>query len=201
MKQAKRILKIELQRIDDPDPDTSYLGEYSNTAEGEFSIDRAHDLDCRINLEHIEDTEDDFGKTCTCDGGKMVRNEYRYFNPGHIEPFNPEASWIPQDRELADKKEFWGNTMRENARKDYDRMESLHRCDWNYIGIKARAEIVIGDVCQTITSGGLWGIESDSGEPYLRETEQEQLRTLRGILHELGFSRRAIATAVKSIEH
>ena len=28
MKQAKRILKIELQRIDDPDPDTSYLGTF-----------------------------------------------------------------------------------------------------------------------------------------------------------------------------
>ena len=64
---------------------------------------------------------------------------------------------FPKIENSPDKKEFWGNTMRENARKDYDRMESLHRCDWNYIGIKARAEIVIGDVCQTITSGGLWG--------------------------------------------
>ncbi len=89
--------------------------------------------------------------------------------------------------------------MRENASKDYDRMESLQRGAWGYIGIGARAEIVIGGVCQTITSGSLWGIESDSEESYLRETEQEQLTELRGILHELGFSKRAIAAAVKAM--
>ena len=49
MKQEKRILKIELQRMDDCDPDTSWLGEYSNRAQGEYSIDRKHSLDCPIN--------------------------------------------------------------------------------------------------------------------------------------------------------
>jgi hypothetical protein len=32
---------------------------------------------------------------------------------------------------------------------------------------------VVNGVCQTITSGGLWGIESDSSRQYLSEVEQE----------------------------
>lgn len=78
-------------------------------------------------------------------------------------------------------------------------MESYNNDDWQYIGVKAQAEIVIDEVCQKITSGGLWGIESDSEESYLKEVESEEMAELRGILYELGFSKRAIATAVKEV--
>lgn len=33
----------------DDSPDTSWLGEYSDRASSEFSIDRYHDFDCAIN--------------------------------------------------------------------------------------------------------------------------------------------------------
>jgi hypothetical protein len=170
MKETKRILSITVKRIDDTDTntDTSDIGEYSNTPAGEFSIAR------------------------------NIPGQYHYFNPGSVEAFDPAASWIPADREHADKESFWRETMRENARKDYARMESLDNGDWSFIGIRAQAEIVIGGVCQTITSGGLWGIESDSDESYFREVEREELNQLRGILHEMGFSRRAIAAALKT---
>jgi hypothetical protein len=168
MQHQKRILSIEVKHIDDTDADTSYLGEYSNTPAGEFSIAR------------------------------NIIGQYHYFNPGRVEAFDPTASWIPADRAFADKESFWRETMRENARKDYERMEAYNADDWSFIGIRAQAEIAIGGVCQTITSGGLWGIESDSDESYFREVEHEELNQLRGILHELGFSKRAIATAVKA---
>ena len=77
-------------------------------------------------------------------------------------------------------------------------MEELNNGEWNFIGIQARAEIVLDGVCQTIRSGGLWGIESDSDDSYFQEVEQEELTSLRGILHTMGFSKRAIATAVKA---
>ena len=176
MPQAKRILKIEIKRMDDPDPDTSWLGEYSNTRKSEFSIDRS---------------EPD-------DSGDMRRGEYRYFNPGSVEPFNPDASWI--SRETRDKRAFWEKTMCENARLDYERMESFTHGDWHFIGIRAEAEIVIDSVIQRISSGGLWGTESDSDESYLKEIEQEELSGLRSILHEMGFSKRAIASAMKASE-
>ena len=60
--------------------------------------------------------------------------------------------------------------------------------------------ITVNDICQTITSGGLWGIESDSEESYLRSVEQEELSDLRAQLYELGFSKRAIAAAVKEMD-
>jgi hypothetical protein len=38
-----------------------------------------------------------------------------------------------------------------------------------------------------LTSGGLWGIESDSSNEYLKEVEAEELADLRGTLIEAGF--------------
>lgn len=166
MKDTKRILKIEVKRMDDPDSDTSYLGEYSNTATSEFSISR-----------------------------KIV-GQYHYFNPGSVEPFNSAASWIPA--KVADKRAYWLDAMRKNAAQDYARLEAFNNEEWGFIGIQATAEIVIAGVCQTIQSGGLWGIESDSEESYFRSIEREELTSLRGILSAMGFSKRAIASAVKS---
>jgi hypothetical protein len=184
MKSQKRIQKITVQRIDDNEgPDTSYLGEYASKLTSEFSIDRDHAEDCPRFWAN-DDIPDD-ARECDCSGHDQ--NAYRYFNPGSVEPFDP-----------ADKESFWRETMRENARRDYARMESYNREEWSFIGIQAQAEIVLDGVCQTIQSGGLWGIESDSEESHFREVEQEELTSLRGILHTMGFSKRAIAAAVKA---
>lgn len=78
-----------------------------------------------------------------------------------------------------------------------ERFDQYKNGEFGYIGIRAEAEIVIDSVIQRISSGGLWGTESDSDESYLKEIEQEELSGLRSILHEMGFSKRAIASAVK----
>lgn len=103
--------------------------------------------------------------------GDMGRGEYRYFIPamtGH-ETGNPESPM-----------------------QDYKRMEALSQGDWCFLGIDAIAHIRIGDLSQEITSGGLWGIESDSGDDYLQEVAKEQLEELREQLSALGFSEDAI---------
>jgi|ERR1700689_2470012 len=77
-----------------------------------------------------------------------------------------------------------------------------------FIGIRAEAEVSlcresVTDACwtvQTITSGGLWAIESDSSPDYLKEIEDEQLSELREQLKAIGFSSRAISAAFKTIE-
>jgi len=56
-------------------------------------------------------------------------------------------------------------------------------------------------VLQDVSSGGLWGIESDSDASYLKEIEAEELSELRKQLYAMGFSKRAIATAVKNATH
>jgi len=69
-----------------------------------------------------------------------------------------------------------------------DRLRQYRNGDFSYIGISAEAEIVVDGVSQTITSGGLWGIESDSDGQYLSEVEQEEVDQLKAILQSLGFS-------------
>lgn len=169
MPMAKRILKIEVKRIEDTDPDTSYLGTFDRLPWSDFAI-------------NPETCKEDFGR-------------FEWFNPQTIEPFNTDAKWI--SARTVDKEAFWRKVMLENATKDYERMKAFDRGEFGFIGIRVQAEIVVDSVCQTITSGGLWGIESDSDESYLKEVEQEELSSLRGILHEMGFSKRAIASAVK----
>jgi hypothetical protein len=79
------------------------------------------------------------------------------------------------------------------AQRDYDRMIAYDNGEWSMLGIKAEAETVIeiggGNwKLDTITSGGLWGLESDSDEKYLKEIEAEQLAELKGYLKEYGFT-------------
>ena len=202
---TRRIHKVTIKRTADDSPDTSWLGKYSNESASDYSIDRKHSLDCLVNAGLTEDTllwytsgneqilqrllwsaggdiRDNRG--CTCgESGDVGRNEYRYFNP------NWENYKGLEDSEI-----------RKYCQQDYKRMESLNRGNWCFIGVSADAEIVLGDTCQTITSGGLWGIESDSGADYFAEVEQEQLAELRGQLHVIGFSKRAIASAFKNVE-
>ena len=78
--------------------------------------------------------------------------------------------------------------------------EDMHRLEtygehWIMMGCKAKAIINVpiqhnseNSIIQTITSGGLWGIESDSTPEYLKEVETEELECLRLQLEALGVS-------------
>ena len=135
---------------------------------------------------------------CDCDeDGYWPHGELQYFNPGSVEKFDPTASWIPATE--TDKRAYWLAAMRENARKDYERMESYNAGDWGFVCVAAVAEIQLEthEVIQTITSGYCCGVESDGD--YWKEVGKEQLSELRSQLSAIGFSKRAIATAVKNL--
>jgi hypothetical protein len=164
---GKRILSVNIIRELDTDPDTSWLGEYSNRPKSDYAIDRARD----------------------CGGDRLGRNEYRYFNPCHENYMGePEAD------------------IRKYCLQDFNRMESLQAGEWHFLGIRAQATVVTGSdsnhsLTQRITSGGVWGIESDSGKDTFAEVETEQLAELKDELKALGFSARAISKAFKTIDH
>ena len=168
--------------------------EYNGTLANE-KLDTERDaLDEAYNL--LGELSDE-ATECDCgERGDMGRHEYRYFNPS----FN----YIGKDGQPADG--LTPEEVRKYTRQDYERMESLNRGDWGFIGIRAEAEIAIPSgpqsaTVQKITSGGLWGIESDSDEACFTETEQDELSDLREQLIALGFSRRAISAAFKNVEH
>lgn len=303
MKNGKRIHSVTIKRMIDESPDTSWLGEYSNKATSQFSIDRAHDLDCLAQtynqkptqdaiefleraIAHLENVKDSIGLTpgyypkapipelwaasnqaqdilieaqadieherCNCgnESDRWNNREYRYFNPSfnYIDKADKPASWeesptsvivekkspyqgVPQwgvstgseitptrsvaqkwaDLENAQRKpikrQYTHDEVIKMVRQDYERMESLNAGNWGFIGIGAQAEILIPNSwsdksfnAQMITSGGLWGIESDSDRDYLESVEKEELSSLREQLKAIGFSSRAISTAFKTIE-
>lgn len=109
--------------------------------------------------------------------GERGRNECRYFNPAYPE----------------------------RAQQDYDRMEAYHRGEWHCVGIRAEAEIqTSGDgrnwLCNRISSGGLWGLESDADDDYFDVVVEEELVTLRNALAELGFGAEELDRAFRSTE-
>jgi hypothetical protein len=122
--------------------------------------------------------------------------EYRYFNPSDNYKGEPAED------------------IRKYVRQDYKRMEAYNRQEWYYVGVRATAEVelsaqinkgcvsgheVYNKSIQTIRSGGLWGIESDSDRAYLEQIEKEELSDLRDSLKMLGFSTRAISAAFKNV--
>lgn len=221
----KRILSVTVKRMIDENPDTCYYGEYSNKRTSEFSIDREHSLDCTANdprnaeakdwLDRIEyrvansdngqdsstDDEEEAVETlfklrealdCDCGGhGDRLSREYQYFNPS----FN----YVDKD----------GHALPENTadevckyvRQDYARMEDYNRQGWCFLGIRAEAAVSIpsgsSHVESEVSSGGLWGIESDSDDGHIQETIREELANLKTELLALGFSKRAISQAFK----
>lgn len=270
---TKRISKVTIKRMPDTDPDTSYLGQYSDRAKTDYAIDRRHSLDCpmnsgrdgkllwyssgngRIELQmtreqaesasHSGDCDEDtrelskvpaiaeqlariepgvlsgelkeYGawdakelkdqdqnllrllwvaacdtteqKGCDCgERGDTDRRDLRYFN-ANIENYKDET---PEQ-------------IREYVLRDYERMERLNRGVWCYIGIRAEAEILIpsggASLVQEITSGGLWGIESDSEQSYFSEVEADELSELHSQLSAIGFSKLAISIAIQNATH
>lgn len=82
-----------------------------------------------------------------------------------------------------------------------DRLKQFERGDFNFVGVQAVAEVSIGGVIQEITSGGLWGIESDSGEKHFRSVGKEEYAQLKEILSEMGIGRLPAFSEVRVKEY
>ena len=137
IKRAK-VIKIEIKRILDENPDLSFL---ETTPEYHYGTDGS-------NWAHVP--EDDIQK---------VVKQY-----GSI----------------------W-NACIAYAKQDKERLDAYNRGDWKMIGIKAVATIHIptnnNNVnVQNIYSKGLWGIESDSDDDYIKDIGREQIAEVKQYL-------------------
>lgn len=79
-----------------------------------------------------------------------------------------------------------------------DRKEAYRRGNFSFVGVRAEAEIVVDGIIQHITSGGLWGVESDAGDEYIEGIAQEEYTDLRKILKTLGVPTSELPTEVDS---
>lgn len=112
--------------------------------------------------------------------GDMGCGEYRYF----VAAMSGDESGNPASVE-----------------QDYARAEAYNRGDWHMCGVYATAKVTLAgsDVIQTLRSGGLYGIESDSGADYFAEVGKDECDALRAELAACGFGARAIAQAFADV--
>jgi hypothetical protein len=154
------------------------------TARRILTVRIKREVDDSPDLSHLgEYTNRPGGDEVTIDRearGDKSRHEYRYFVAAlsGAETGNPES-----------------------VEQDYKRMEDYNRQGWCMVGVWAEADVQFsGDVVQTIRSGGLWGIESDSGAKYFTEVERDELGELSAQLKAAGFKPGTIRRAMKDVK-
>ncbi len=121
---------------------------------------------------------------------------------------DPDLSWLEPDSGNYD-----GCAPEDIAKylaQDSERLASYGE-SWEMIGIRAVASVrfatgngstagpEVAPDC-VVSSGGLWGIESDSGSDYFDEVGANELTELSDMLASLGFASDAIAMAIANVE-
>jgi hypothetical protein len=200
------IEKVWIERQIDESPDTSFLGEYTDKKDdwvicchcGEFvaiaekNQARHDELEDEIYLLHNTEKNEEEEKQLAVYRAELEaldlhecpnsRREYNYFKP------------------YAGCEEEGSENYQKYGKQDFLRMEGLNSGSWYFMGIIAKAEIVTeNDTIQVIRSGGLWGVESNSGD-YLEQVGKDELNNLRLELESLGFGKRAIDRAFQNVE-
>lgn len=205
-KSTNTIEKVWIEKQVDEYLDTSFLGEYTNKKSDWVICRHCGEFVAIAELPNLRAEEigyliTELEEENTLSGDKQITQlnteldslvlhecphssrEYNYFKP-----------YAGGESEGSDNYITYG-------KQDFERMESLNNGNWCFIGIIAKAEIrTKNGTSQTITSGGLWGIESDSGEDYLGQVGKEQLEGLRQELKSLGFKENEIDKAFKNVE-
>ena len=206
-----RIGKTRILHILDTDPDLSYLGEYTNDI-GPGVIVREHgEFYERIKTGMERDYNGRFI-------GKLPPEYSNLYGRDQLPGFKPSSNHIPHDPKN------WSHVPRKNksevirkygslknadyvyALEDYRRMEDYNNNHWCCIGIRVETTIETSEndfkdrLINEVSSGGLWGIESDSGEDHFREIEGEEKEELKGILLAMGFQESEIEESFRNAE-
>jgi len=182
-----KIESITIEHMPDETPDFSTLGEYTDNLEPGVIIRREGEFYEKVtDTAHCDDCSKDFEITwetyaCPECGGYLHVDHDMPVKGRTFRGFKPYAGG-----EEVGTKEYYTYGMR-----DFERMEAYNSQQWSYMGIQAKAVISyeIGQGhrrLETLTSGGLWGIESDAGDEYITEVETEQLEDLKGHLEAFG---------------
>jgi hypothetical protein len=187
----RKIFKVVVKRILDEDGDFSWIGKYTDDAD-EWNIDRqsgeyVHDL-----TQPEADCSD-----CEAEGSQCTEHEWQPLSRSReFRFFKPYAGG---EKEGTEDYKVYGL-------QDYKRCEEYNNGYWHFIGIRAEAEVGVklngsdSWKLDELTSGGLWGIESDSDKDHFKEVAGEELSQLRKILEAYGFSEKQIDAAFQDIE-
>lgn len=99
---------------------------------------------------------------------------------------DPDASWLEQE----------GNE---------DRLAAFNEGQFGFCAVRVEADLYVphgsGFIVQPVMSPGLWGIEDDSGDDYLREVAADQYVELRHMLDVLHVTPDDFDAATADIEY
>lgn len=127
---------------------------------------------------------------------------------------SPDLSWLKTETDGKnivssarysndDVKKYGWAKVKKWIDEDHKRLDDYGRT-WVMTGIVAKAKVLIPQdtvpptfQIQTIRSGGLWGIESDSDKSYIEDVKSEQLSDLVHNLNALGMKDSGLSNMVK----
>ena len=173
MKAIKKIFGVKVCHKQDECADTSCLGKYTDELEAGVIVMKYGEFFEKLP----EDAE-------IPERGR----EYRGFEP------------------YAGGEEVGTEEYYEYGLQDYERMEGLVRGNWVFLGIIAEACVGVSldggksYKLDTLTSGGVWGIESDSAREYLEDVGRDELADLKATLLAYGFGVKQVNAAIKNAE-
>lgn len=181
------IEKIIIRHTLDTDADISFLGKYTDDLQAGVIVRQFGEFYEKLPAPMERDVDGKFiGKGIPYDLPSRHGREYR--------GFIPYAAGEKQGT-----RDYYRYGM-----QDYNRMRQLENGEFSFIGIRAEAIVKypLSDNTsrlETLSSSGLWGIESDSGA-YLKEVEQKQIADLKEHLETFGVDVSDFDEKVKEVE-
>lgn len=148
-----KIMKIRIVTMVDEWPDFTFIGEYTDDLKRGVIVRQYNEYYEKLTKKQKENIH-------------RRRNEFIAFKPY-------------SGGEKTGSAEYY-----EYGMQDYKRAESYNNNEWYFMGIQARAQLLNTETStlHTISSSGLWGIESDSDESYLNTLKKEMLDDLKSEL-------------------
>jgi len=78
-----------------------------------------------------------------------------------------------------------------------ERLAAFKRDEFNFVGLRVEAEVLIAETVQLLTSPGLAGIESDTDEEGLDQMIGDEWSALRAVLKTVGVPTEKLPLAVE----
>ena len=208
----KRILSVTIKHMTDENPETSWIGKYTddirpdaiirNTGEFCGKIDQRRRLLDTLDerIQELEDEKDEPDEILSGLIAKCKARQKRIENSGDIE-FPSKGREYRFFLPYAGGEKYPSRDYKKYGLQDLELQKGLERGDWFFMGVSVEARIQLtGDLVQKISSGGLWGIESNAGEEHLTQVEGEERNQLRDELKAIGFTDRQITKAFINCE-
>ena len=81
-----------------------------------------------------------------------------------------------------------------------ERRAEYERGNFQFVGVRVEAEVLIEGTVQTLVSPGLWGIESDSDKQYFVDVANEEYEELRKVLKTVGVSTSQLPAKIEQVK-